>query len=137
MNTRRCTHCKEEKTFDQFYASKSGKYGIMSWCRECHKQKTGRKQRDQRYQISKEMYEAMYKAQGGVCAICGKEETVVVRGKLKNLGVDHDHSCCMTQKRCGECNRGLLCSHCNVGLGNLGDDPARLRAALAYLESWA
>jgi hypothetical protein len=30
--------------------------------------------------------------------------------------------------------RGLLCHKCNKGIGLLGDDPARVAAALNYLE---
>jgi hypothetical protein len=32
--------------------------------------------------------------------------------------------------------RGWLCHACNTGLGELGDDVASVRRALAYLERW-
>jgi hypothetical protein len=51
-------------------------------------------------------YDAMLKAQGGVCALCGQPERVA---HVKHLSVDHDH----TTGRV----RGLLCVGCNISLG--------------------
>lgn len=76
------------------------------------------------YGVSLEQYEAMMAAQGGVCAICGTSDWP---GKDNRPHVDHCHE---TGKV-----RGILCGPCNNGLGNFGDDPARLRAAAAYLEA--
>lgn len=52
------------------------------------------------------------------CAICKKQGA--------RLCVDHDHE---TREV-----RGLLCQHCNKGLGHFLDDPALLRKAAEYLE---
>jgi hypothetical protein len=60
--------------------------------------------------------------QGGRCAICGVREEDAPR---KTLLLDHDH---VTRQP-----RSLLCHNCNCGLGHFRDDPARLRAAIAYL----
>lgn len=65
-------------------------------------------------------YDAMLEAQGGGCAICGKP-----RDKHYRLAVDHDHAS-------GKI-RGLLCAHCNRGIGHFGDDPKLLRKAADYL----
>ncbi|MEU3452166.1 endonuclease VII domain-containing protein [Micromonospora sp. NPDC006766] len=73
-----------------------------------------------RYGVTVEWYEAKLKEQDGRCAICGARPE-------KRLAIDHCH---VTGKA-----RGLLCFLCNSALGRFEDDPARLRRALAYLES--
>lgn len=80
-----------------------------------------------KYGITIDDYEAMLASQGGNCAICGGQHTPEDRWKsgLKNLRVDHDH----TTGRV----RGLLCFHCNTGLGHFRDSPELLSEALAYL----
>ena len=76
-----------------------------------------------------ERYTGMVDAQGGCCAVCGEP--------TEKLTIDHDHSCCPGGvKRCGECNRDLLCKNCNTGLGHFMDDPGRLSAAIEYLRKW-
>lgn len=80
----------------------------------------------QKFGIGLAEFARMVAAQNNRCAICGQEETVERQGELRTLSVDHDH----------ETNavRQLLCQACNQGLGNFGDDPARLRAAADYIE---
>lgn len=70
--------------------------------------------------LTVEDYDALAKAQNGVCAICKKPETD------RPLAVDHDH----------ETNevRGLLCKRCNIGLGNLYDSVETLQSAIEYLQ---
>jgi hypothetical protein len=72
-------------------------------------------------------YDAMFEAQGGVCAICGRPERKVSKsGYPFTLAVDHNHA---TGKI-----RALLCNDCNACLGMLQENPDTLRAMLAYLE---
>jgi len=71
--------------------------------------------------ITPEAYEAMFEKQFRKCAICGTSPVA------QRFPVDHDH-------QTGRI-RGILCGSCNRGLGLLGDDPSRLRAALSYLEA--
>jgi hypothetical protein len=69
-----------------------------------------------RYGISLEEYGQMLKVQDGRCKICNKE---------KVLHVDHCHA--------SNKIRGLLCQHCNNGLGCFKDDPILIDRALEYL----
>lgn len=79
------------------------------------------------YGLSIEQFEAMLAAQGSVCKICGKPETLVNRrsGKVQSLAVDHDKH---TKKV-----RGLLCSQCNQGIGYLYHDVKIFESAVIYL----
>jgi hypothetical protein len=61
--------------------------------------------------------------QHSVCRICGTDNP---GGRGKVFSVDHDHQ---TGKV-----RGLLCHHCNVGLGNFKDSIDILKKAISYLE---
>lgn len=76
------------------------------------------------YGVTPEDVAAMRDAQGGMCAGCGREFNGG-RGHEAEC-VDHDH----TTGRV----RGLLCGACNLALGYVKDDPARLRALADYLE---
>ena len=58
------------------------------------------------------------------CAICGTDDPNF--GHVKTFSVDHDHE---TGKV-----RGLLCLHCNLGLGKFKDNSTNLRKAADYLD---
>ncbi len=73
-----------------------------------------------KYGLSQKEYEKMLSAQGGVCAICGRED------KKKALSVDHCHTT-------GDV-RGLLCTSCNLSIGKLDDCPETLRNAARYID---
>lgn len=75
------------------------------------------------YGITLEDYDDMLLDQKGVCAICGTDDP---KGKGR-FHVDHCHT---TGKV-----RGLLCHHCNVGLGHFEDNIERLLDAIEYLRA--
>jgi hypothetical protein len=77
------------------------------------------------YGITLHDYNRMLAEQGGGCGICGAVEARS-KGHGVRLHVDHDH---VTGKA-----RGLLCGTCNRGIGQLGDDLERVKAAVRYLE---
>jgi len=72
-------------------------------------------------------YNALLRQQGGVCAVCGKDEPNAHgrTGKQFRLSVDHCHATGAV--------RGLLCQKCNRAIGLLGDDPVLMRKAISYL----
>lgn len=79
-----------------------------------------------RYGVEGKTLRETYLRQGGKCAICGQG----ARGwgsRTLQLMVDHCHHTGLV--------RGFLCGECNSAIGRFGDDPERLRAALAYLEA--
>ena len=80
----------------------------------------------QKYGINQAVYADMLKAQNYTCAICGNPETDIVRGKVKELAIDHCHN---TNKV-----RALLCGNCNRALGLLKEDAERVRNMLRYIE---
>jgi hypothetical protein len=91
----------------------------------------------QKFNITVEQYDALFQAQGGLCAICRQPETARHRGRGRviALAVDHNHNCCPERGySCGKCIRGLLCDRCNFG--RWPEDPAILRAAADYFEKY-
>lgn len=77
----------------------------------------------QQFGITLADYEQMRIDQADLCKLCGRHE----RTRQRRLAVDHCH---VTGKI-----RGLLCHHCNTGLGNFMDDVSLLRKAITYLEA--
>lgn len=74
------------------------------------------------YGFSPHNYERILRIQNGRCAIC---ETATP-GK-KGLSLDHDHETGAV--------RGLLCTSCNIALGNFRDDEKILEKAIWYLSN--
>lgn len=75
-----------------------------------------------RYGIGLHEYNLMFTEQKGKCACCGIHQNELT----KKFAVDHDHDTGLI--------RGLLCNHCNLALGKLGDNIEGLMRALNYLE---
>lgn len=129
-----CKRCQQYVPVENFGRQKDKSDGLAYWCRPCSnayyritQQANQKKQSWKRhYGLTADDYQALFDRQSGVCAICGKAETKIVRGCLAKLSVDHDHET-------GQI-RGLLCSKCNTGLGHFDDRRDLLERALAYLE---
>lgn len=94
------------------------------------KQKEARRKHTlKKYDLSEEQYNVLLENQNYLCAICGRPEVKVCsKGNIKSLAVDHCHTTGIV--------RGLLCSNCNVGLGNFEDNNLYLSSAISYLEKY-
>ncbi len=80
----------------------------------------------EKYQLTPAAYEAMLTEQGGLCAVCGKPESVTGRGGApRRLAVDHDH-------RTGKV-RQLLCHRCKLVTWAVEGNLDLLDAVHAYL----
>lgn len=65
------------------------------------------------------LYSDLFERQQGLCGIC--------KQSMMRPVLDYSHSTMVV--------RGLLCSTCNIGLGQFRDDPNLLRAAIYYVEN--
>lgn len=147
--TKRCSSCKEIKPKTEFYPRKGMYEGIDRRCKKCAfeshqkwrlghlehaaaQQKKWRTENKDRaadyflkrlYGIEHGAYDAMFDLQHGKCAICGTDKP----GKReRRFHVDHDHDSGTV--------RGLLCSPCNLGIGQLQHSRDILWAAIEYLD---
>jgi hypothetical protein len=115
---KKCTRCQIEKPLDieHFPPHNKTKSGFDSWCRNCRNEyKRENSHKKYSNMISEDLLKDI-KKETKECVICGSNEKLVV---------DHDHK---TNKI-----RGMLCNHCNRGLGHFRDDPMLLEFAAQYL----
>lgn len=122
---RKCTRCKLVKPRSEFGPERRQPTGMSPRCRQCAREKAREywsrvgadKWRLRDYGLTPDAYDALVKRAAGRCEVCGALEPLVI---------DHNHTTGVV--------RGLICDHCNVGIGRLGDTAEALRRALAYLE---
>lgn len=141
---RKCARCLVLKPVSDFAKGSNGRQ-YNSWCKDCQNSYTAEHRRNNpdyyrsvqlrnKFKMTIEDYERMERAQKKRCAICGKKEAARdAWGGIKRLAVDHDRSCCPTDKTCGNCIRGLICQKCNILVGLADENPDLLVAAAAYL----
>jgi hypothetical protein len=113
-----CTRCHKEKpaSAEFFPLHNKKRNGLDSWCRVCRAEYRNANSRGKYRAVISDEQLAYIKATTKECVICGAAEPLVV---------DHDHA---TGKI-----RGMLCNHCNRGLGHFRDDPMLLEFAAQYL----
>lgn len=139
---KRCSSCRCEKPESEFHRNQSRRDGLSAYCKTCNvdaqrkqyaenpesarkrylKNPEAQKRRnyERMYGLTLERYNRMLLDQGGVCAICSQPCE-----SRRSLSVDHNHDT-------GEV-RGLLCCHCNRGLGSFRDRADLTDKATGYL----
>lgn len=111
---RLCYRCDTWKRWADFRSDPRRSRGKHSVCAECMRWYNIKRV----FGIDKDTWTYLSDLQNGVCALCAEEDP------KQNLSVDHNHSCCGSEKACMHCIRGLLCSTCNRVLGLLEKKPA-------------
>ena len=86
-----------------------------------YKEIARRSQFERRYGVSLDRMREILSTQNNKCAICAATSP----GHKHGWAMDHDHATLVI--------RGVLCHHCNVGLGGFKDSRAALNAAVQYL----
>lgn len=145
---KRCSRCKELKTLCSFSKNKKGKNGLYCHCKVCQRQTNRTRYNKPNGQIAKHAdgirrywrhlnrdaavkeYDKLKSEQDSKCKICNLPESEIDKkyNKIKYLCVDHNHQTMQV--------RGLLCSRCNRGIGQLKDNAALCYAAALYLEKF-
>lgn len=131
-----CWRIGQPQPIRNFYLRSTASDGRTSDCKRCRKIRSSKWKRNPKGKsltrnnnlmrsfgkdFNEKIFLKMLELQNYVCAICSLHYS----NFKKSLAVDHDHH---TGKI-----RGLLCSKCNTGIGNLKDDPKLLKKALEYL----
>lgn len=120
--TKICTKCKVDKPLsaEHFPLHNKTKSGFDSWCKACRATYRSETRRgNYRNMISDELLKDIVETITE-CVICGSTEKLVV---------DHCHTTNQI--------RGMLCNHCNRGLGHFRDNPELLEFARIYLLSYS
>ena len=118
----KCVPCRKATCAANYY-SRSPEERKEIYLKNYDPEKQRRIMLKSKFGITLEQWDEIYERQGGVCWMCGHDGKGI--HKWNRLMVDHCHST-------GEV-RGLLCHHCNAGLGHFKDDPLLLQRAMDYL----
>ena len=155
LTSRTCNSCKDSKNIEEFCKDRTKPLGFSYICKKCkpkvsalwrnkhkeqdvkHKKKWiqnnpekikisnkgtyPKRRNEKRFKntgCTPELYAELLERADNLCQICRKEEK-------RSLSVDH----CHISKKI----RGVLCTTCNLGLGQFKDNPELLEKAAKYL----
>ena len=132
---RTCKTCGIKATnsdeLELFARGASYKFGRKPQCKQCATsseynitRNNSLDRRCRKFGITVEEYSNLISIQNNSCAICKKHKDVF-EGRGKNFHIDHCHTSGKV--------RGLLCSHCNTGLGQFKDNIQSLENAIQYI----
>lgn len=150
-----CPGCQTTKPIESFGNNKKNRDGKQNYCKPCavskvtasrHKDPTSHRESSKRwakanperhadnnarwrYGVEHGAYAALLTKQNGRCAICGTTEP---GGRANRFHFDHCHTIEQNEGRIHI--RGLLCSCCNTGLGQMKHDKNVLLKAISYLD---
>lgn len=125
-----CPSCSTYKSPDQFHFTGTTSGLRRRQCKECAKRyllspegRTRRQYTKRKYDtgFTQPLWDSTLILQKNCCAIC-----LVLFSPINPPCADHCHTT--------HTPRGILCNHCNAGLGMFRDQPDRLRRAADYLE---
>ena len=115
-----CVDCKKGFSKTSSNQERCGNQSNKKSCSYTHKRIIAKDRAlARRYGITREIYNGILKKQHLACAIC--------KGRVK-LVVDHCHKSSKI--------RGLLCHHCNTGIGMFRDSVILLKRAEKYLTAF-
>jgi len=117
--TKTCKRCEKSLCSDKFIKNKSVIDGLNGWCKDCSKDSS----LSHKYSITLSEYNDLLSKQEYKCKICLTDNP----GGKGAFVVDHCHKSGVI--------RGLLCNHCNTGIGKLHDDAKLLLRAANYVQS--
>jgi hypothetical protein len=113
---------KNKEKLDEY--NKEFKEKNAEHLKEYQKNYYSSKQKYLRYGINREQYDSLLNKQNNKCSICG-----ISFNNENEIRIDHDHDKNIV--------RGLLCHHCNCGLGLFKDDINVLTNAINYLNKYS
>jgi hypothetical protein len=124
---------EKERYYTEYYTQKRQQFRKNNREKLAEREKLTK--RMYKFNLNKEAWDELKLRFNNRCAICHQSETAKINGVVKELSIDHDHSCCPGKTSCGRCIRGLLCQKCNSAIGYLNDDIELLNNAIEYLLS--